>query len=137
MPQGKGTYGSKVGRPKIKRYKDGEVTTEDAEISSVRKPSIYITNPTEKGEYSGETIHGDVVEGVRRNRRTIGQKKKESQKSLHQKEDLKERKARNKRRVRKVEKWETGQGPKYKGGKGFKPRKNTRTYPNNTYEEGK
>ena len=71
------------------------------------------------------------------NKLTIRKKKKETLKSKNQKENLKETKAINKRRVRKVEKWETDTGPKYKGGKGFKRKKQVRKYYNSTYEEGK
>ena len=121
----------------IKKYKDGKVHQSDGgydygEKRAARKASKYIAHAKEK------TPHGDVVEGVKRSKRTIGQKKKETQKSKHQKEDLREQKdERKKHGVSVVEKWETGQGPKYKGGKGFKPKKQVIKYSNNTYEEGK
>ena len=50
-----------------------------------------------------------------------------------EKGNSKETKYKNSKRVRKVEKWETGQGSKYKAGKGFKPKKKTRTYKRDEY----
>ena len=95
-----------------KAEKDDEATAK-----SMRKTSIYMAGPKEKGPAGG------VVKGVRRNKRTIGKKKRETMKSKAAKMNLKEIKESRSKRVRTVKKYETGQGPTYKGGKGFKPRK--------------
>lgn len=95
-----------------KAEKDDEATAK-----SMRKTSIYMAGPKEKGPAGG------VVKGVKRNKRTIGKKKRETMKSKAAKMNLKEIKESRSKRVRTVKKYETGQGPTYKGGKGFKPRK--------------
>jgi hypothetical protein len=114
-----GKDGGKVEKYKsggeIKKYKDGKVHKEDGYKKAARKASVYIADPKEKEP------HGGVVKGGK------------SQKAKHRKMNLAETKAKNKNRVRKVEKWETGQGSKYKSGKSFKPKKKTRTYKRDEY----
>ena len=103
-----------------KKYKKGGLVEKKKTAlkelgSALRKASIYLADPKEKEP------HGGVVKGGK------------SQKAKHRKIDLAETKAKNKKRVRKVEKWETGQGSTYKGGKGFKAKKKTRTYKRDEY----
>ena len=125
---------------KIKKYKGGEVYEEEGggygygETGAARKASKYIAHEkTHQGRrqgFEGKGPHGGVVEGKKRTKRTIGQKNKpETRKSKSQKEDLRQMKeASRKYGVRKVEKWETGQGAKYKGGKGIKPKAKATKY---------
>ena len=82
----------------IKKYKDERTRS----FKSGSKRSVYEASPKEK------TPHGGVVKGVRRSKRTIGKRQKpDTQKSMHQKEDLREAKAENKKRVRTYTKHET------------------------------
>ena len=61
MPQGKGTYGSKVGRPSKKKYQAGGMTGEkeallDAAMTGQELKSISLENiPTENAPERSET----------------------------------------------------------------------------------
>ena len=58
MPQGPGTYGTKIGRPPVKRARGGRAVPSSAETSVIRGATV-------RGSREGSTLSGPKAKGSR------------------------------------------------------------------------